>query len=184
MAKLYITNLTKQRHEFCYRLPEEIQLRKQMINEGGQILVSGRGPAGLNEEDIKAIIEQHTPFGIIDISKIDQSKPYIGLAYSIDREISINKIGAGLQHNDDVKVEEGFELRKQAAVAVNQEVQKASAGSLKNLEMSVSQDVKEGERGIAEGIRITREGEAGGSTPATRGGRGGRGGGKRSGAAA
>ena len=50
--------------------------------------------------------------------------------------------------------------------------------------MSVSQDVKEGERGIAEGIRITREGEAGGSTPATRGGRGGRGGGKRSGAAA
>lgn len=150
--KMYIANCTKQPHDFIYRLPEEGKVRKQHIKELSQTLLSG----DFNVKEIEGIIQQHKRYGFVNVGEIDQTKVFSGLCYSLDKAIPAAKMLKLLNHNVDVLVEMGKENRKEAAVAVSNEINE-KVGGLGNLEVEIIEDTKgnRDESGIEEHLRIT-----------------------------
>jgi hypothetical protein len=157
--KMFIANCTKQAQDFFYRLPGTPSPRSQHIPIGGQIQISGT----LSTPDIDAIIEQHGKYGLVSVDEVDRTKPFFGTCYSIDRPVSVDKLRRAVAHNSVVLTERGVEMRREAAIAVNQAVENASP-TLEALEMSVveekSGDGPEHEQ-IAEGVRVESLGKDG-----------------------
>lgn len=162
--KLYIGNATRQLQDFTYRLPEVPGVRNQMILIGGQIAISG----DLNKRQIDAIIDQHEPYGLVAIEDIDRTRPFVGLCYSVDREIVPGAIEKLMRHNTGVLVERGKSLRVAAAVVeenrISNQLSDNDMRPLRNFEMSVveenPQPSADGTEPVAEGFRIKREAEA------------------------
>jgi len=151
--KMFIANTTHQRHSFEYRMLEQNGVRRQMVEIGGQTQISG----DLTQRDIDYIVKQHEHYGLVKVDEVDRTKPYIGLCYSIDKPIAVNAIRVALAHNNDVLVERGKELRKEAALAVESNVEQQAPGALKQFEMTVIEDTKDGgDPSINEGVIVDR----------------------------
>ena len=168
--KLYIANCSKgQTHMFVYRVVESDKLITQVIHAGSQTQISGDHSAA----GIDYIVDQHRRYGLVCVDQIDRTKPYFGLAYSIDKPISADKLQRAIAHNDEALNELGRQLRQEAAVTVNVNAGQFSADhrlpGISSLEMSIIEDRSNGgSPGIAEGVRVT--GRAGDQpTPPTRG---------------
>jgi len=119
MSDLFIANLTRQVVDFQYQLPEARAPRKQIIEIGSQINVSG----DLSTIDIEAIIRQHAPYGLIHVSEIDRTKTFAGMCYSIGKPVNIDQLRRGLEGNLIVLSERGKVLRQEAAVAINNQME-------------------------------------------------------------
>lgn len=157
MAKLYIANTKKQAEDFCYRMPGQNGVRKQRIEIGQQIAISG---GDLSTLEIDAIVDQHAMYGMVCVDALDRTKEFIGLCYSIGKPVTIGKMEIALAHNDDVLTDRGKELRKEAAVSVNNALEQQTDG-LQKLDISVQEDnAPQGVVPIAEGIRVQREAHA------------------------
>ena len=161
--KLYIANLTHQRQDFQYRLPEDGKIRKQTIEIGEQIQISG----DLNTPEIDAIIEQHAIYGLINVTDIDRTKAFAGTCYSVGKPVNMERVRYAILHNQEVLEERGRDLRKEAAVAANNSIEEQTQGGLKALELSVEElptkDKPDGD--INEKIRVTRSEGPGSNTP-------------------
>lgn len=140
MAKLYIGNCTHQQHDFNYRRPEMKSVLMQTIQAGGQVPLTG----DLSTHDIASIIEQHAKYGLVSVSDIDRTKPFIGLCYSIDKPISVENLRRGFMHNEAVLTQEGVKLREESAVALSNVIE-AQTGPLKSLEVSVQEVTPRGD---------------------------------------
>jgi len=150
--KMYIANCTNQVQDFMYRIPENTKLMKQIISIGGQIQIPGE----LSTTDIDSIVAQHSKYGFVRVDEIDRTKPFFGLCYSVDKKVDMDKVRRAIVHNQEVLVERGKELRKEAAVAVNNAVEEQTGG-LNSLEMSIEEIDKEGKDSeINEKIRVDR----------------------------
>lgn len=161
--KMYIANCTAQVHDFIYRVVESPALRTQKIEIYGQIVVSGN----LTDKDVDFIVEQHARYGLIPVSEIDRTRPFIGMCYQVDKPIEVAKIRRAIEHNRDVLQERGVELRKEAAIAVNNKLEEQLTDGRGNpigtaltaLEMSVVEENPgqlETHKPIAEGVRVSR----------------------------
>ena len=156
--KLYIVNCTQQTQDFVYRLVEATGVRSQPIAIGGYVRVSGE----LTQPQIDDIIRQHSRYGMVAESEVDRTKPFIGLFYTIDRLPKLAKIYDAISHNVEVLQERGKKTREEAAVFTSSAIENnVPAGSLKELEMSVVQERRDGREvldpDIAEGFRVTRD---------------------------
>jgi len=151
--KMYVANCTHQVQDFMYRTVENQKLMKQIIELGGQIQI----PCELSTPDIDYIVEQHAKYGFVRIDEIDRTKPFFGLCYSIGTKVDMDKVRRAVVHNQEVLVERGKELRKEAAVAVNNAVEE-QVGGLKALEMSVVEEANKDGRDTAvnETIKVDR----------------------------
>jgi len=139
--KLYIANTTKQDHDFVYRVPEIDRMFHQPVPSGQQVLVYKE----MSTSDVDAIIKQHAQYGLTRVDEIDRRKPFIGMCYSIDKQIPVSKIMYAAEHNDDVLAEQGLEGRKEAAAALSDKLNRESGGSLVDLEVQVIEDKKKGD---------------------------------------
>lgn len=122
MASLYIANTSKQHHDFAYRLPEEISVRRQMIPVGGQIRVGG----DMSLELIERIIKQHQPYGLKAVSDLTRNRDYVGLCYSIDKPVQLNSdrvMSDTFEKNDSVLDARAEDRREEAAVAIADQIQ-------------------------------------------------------------
>jgi hypothetical protein len=173
--KLFIANCTRQQQGVYYRIPESPTPRHQMIDIGRQITVSG----DLNTPQIDAIIGQLRKYGLVHVDEIDKTKAFAGLCYSVDKPIKVDQIMRGVAHNDEVLDERGQQIRKEAAVAVNNALEQTLQGKADVNKLDVSIEEVAGKDGksndFAENLRVTRE-EA--PTSPARGGGGRRGGGR------
>lgn len=134
--KLFIANTTKQRHIFNFRVLETGNLRNIPIAPGGQEMVfSG------SSDQIEAIIAHHSAYGLLDASKIDQARDFVGLAYSIDRPVSYGNIEKGIRDNDNFLNNDSFERRQVAAGALDQQLNESGIGYQGSVEMSAEQQV-------------------------------------------
>ena len=151
--KLYIANCTNQAQDFNYRLPEANSVRRQRIEIGQQIQISG----DLAQTDIDAIIAQHAMYGLVRADEVDRTKPFIGLCYNIDKPVTLTKIQSAFSHNQDVLTKLGHEIRKEAAVAASAHIESINEGGqrLTNLVMDIEEDTKDG-GGMKESVRVTR----------------------------
>jgi hypothetical protein len=135
--KLFIANCTRQVLDFMYRLPEHPTPIHQKIEMGQQIAV----PRDLSMPDIEYVVNQHRIYGMVDVKDVDHTKAFIGTCYSVDKPVSINKIQLALSHNTDVLAERGREQRKEAAVAISNQLDEATGGkSLTETDVSIVEE--------------------------------------------
>lgn len=135
MSKMYVANCTQQIQVFMYRLPESSRPFSQEIPIGGQIMVAGiGGNDDLGTQDVDAIVKQHEKYGMIKVDEIDRTRPFVGTCYSLDRQISVDKIRRGLEHNREVLIERGDEIQRHAAVGISNKIDQDMPG-LKGLEV-------------------------------------------------
>lgn len=177
--KMYVANCTQQRQSFMYRVPETNGsgmmggMRVQDIEIGGQTALSG----DLNKFQIDAIVSQHARYGLVAVDEIDRTRgAFTGMCYSIDKPVPVNKLLYVINANRGVLDLRGQAIRKEAAVAVNQQVESQMGDSvsgarppqLEKLEIEV-QEEKQGtgptHEPVEERLRVTRREDP---TPAPR----------------
>ncbi len=110
--KLYIANCSKQEFHFTYSIPEQIRPYFQHIRAGSQIVIDG------DQIAVDSIINQHSVYGMSHISKV--KKGFGGLAYSIDKPISVEAIENGFDQKHQDMIDRALEARKVSAVAADQ----------------------------------------------------------------
>lgn len=150
--KLFVANCTKQVHDFVYRLPEK-GTRLQRIEIGSQIQVAG----DLSQPEIDAIVDHHARYGMRSVADVKKMKTeFVGLCYSVDKPVSRENMEIALQRNDDVLIDRGQQLRKQAAVATSAAImQDGNQQNLKGFETSITEVRKDGgEPEVQETVRV------------------------------
>jgi hypothetical protein len=169
MSQLFVANVTKQIVQFAYRLPERQGVIIQPIPIGGQIKISPTGGRDeLSSPDIDAILDQHRKYGLISATEIDSSKtPFHGMCYSLDKPIPVEKLHRAMTRNEEALEDLGKAIRKEAAVAVNRQIEGTIGENLRQLEMSITEEEPRGgypdtHDPLGEGIRVIREEEGGG----------------------
>ena len=178
MPELYIGNVSKQIQTFCYRSPERPGVIAQTIPIGGQIRISPDGRhVDLAPPDIDAILDQHRAYGIVDINDIDSKQsPFSGLCYSIGKPLTPERLRKAMFKKEEALKAFGQKLRQEAALATNLQMEEASGGRLRELEMSFEEQEPGG--GYAdnadhssEGILVTKSAQPGTPTPINMAGR-------------
>ena len=148
MSTLYVANCSKQRHDFTYRVPEETGLRRQQIAPGSQIIVYQPNAA---PEILRTIIDQHLRYGLVDVTEIDRRKPFVGLCFSFDKPIKVDRIMQADEHNAGVLDEASQEARKLSAAALHTAIEQATEGAkLQSLEVEIVEQNGKNEPGLNE----------------------------------
>lgn len=157
--KVYVANTTRQVQDFVWRAIGQKAPRKISIDVGTQQAL----PGDWNTEDVAYLEEQHRRYGMVRVDEIDRTRDFVGLCFSIDKPIPVDKIRTALTINEQVLMARGVELRKQAAIAVSNAITENNPGSgLTALELSVQEQPKDGGTPqINEGVRVAADGRTG-----------------------
>jgi len=132
--KLFIANTTKQRHIFTFRVLETGRLRQIPIEHGSQMAVLDG-----STDEIEAVIKHHQVYGLIDASKIDQSRQFVGLCYSIDKPVSANIIEKTIRDNDDHLTSNAHNRRQASVAALDTSLRESGIGYDGEMEFSAEQ---------------------------------------------
>jgi hypothetical protein len=162
--KMYVVNATKHNHNFAYIVTERTGITIQTIPMGTQLCLTG----DLTQENIDSIIAQHAKYGFPSVDEIESKNAvFSGIFYSINKAASEEKIRRAMFRVQNQLVYEGKEMRKQAAIALNNQIEDDILGDssgikLKSLEMTVEEiapkgGLAEGQELMAEGIRVEKE---------------------------
>lgn len=117
--KLWIANCTKQNKEISYRLPEVRRLFELKVNAGQQ--------APLPQEDLSKLqvdyfINQLRHYGLRDANTVKNVREHVGLIYSIDKPVDMNRVSQVRDRNDEILTEVVDEGLKQSLLAADQTV--------------------------------------------------------------
>lgn len=161
---LYVANLTRQHHHFTFRSSSDSKLMQVPIPIGQQQRVL----KDATEAEIDAVVKQHAPYGMALASEVSKRKEFVGLCYSVDRKINVDAIMHGLEHNTDVLIDRGREIRRGAAVQSNNLIEKALEETnrkngidvqLDELEVLINEADERGREspdGLKEGIMVSK----------------------------
>lgn len=169
MSKMYVANATRQIHAFTYRAPDDDQgdprrasaPRTQFIHPGQQIQLTGE----FSTAQIDNIGDQHAKYGLIAVDQIDRTRAFTGICYSVDKPIKADRLEQLMNSNVHVLQDRGREMRKIAAVAVNNgiehDMQEARLpGELKKIDVDVTEvrtDRSDSEEMEPERVRVARD---------------------------
>ena len=154
MSTLYVANTTRQFHDFVYRIPGAgARVRVQKIPPGEQVRIHEKDAP---PQEIDSIVEQHSRYGLLPVAEIDRRRPYVGLCYSIDKPINVEKLIVGIGTNDDAAVARAKQARKEAAVAASVAIQEDGGPGLESIEVEVIREGRDVEP-FAEGVEVSRE---------------------------
>jgi len=174
MTKLYIANCMKQTYIFAYRVPNESGIKQLPIRIGEQIQLPGDfDMSQISNTSASGIVDQHLKYGMVKFDEIDRTKPFIGICYSVDKKIPVEKIMRAMTHNEMVLEQRGRDLRQASAVASNNLIEKhlheanqQSGGDaeLGGFEMTVEEESQRGGRNgnddlMKEGIKVDKAAE-------------------------
>lgn len=154
--RILVANTTKQVQSFHYRVPESDRLMVINIPIGQQVPIY---KANMSGPDADSIIEQLRAYGAVRTDEVDRAKPFVGLCFSIDKEVKPETIERVVGHNDDVLTKRGEEIRKQAAIGINEALD-GGRGDVSGVTVSMKEDVKLGDPGLNETIEVVKEGSA------------------------
>lgn len=162
MTTLYVANSTRQIQEIQFRLPDKSSPMVQRVQPGAQIKIAG----DLSTKDVEIILKQHVPYGWVEASAVDRTKPFIGMIYSIDKPVPYTRIVASMEHNLEVLSQRGKDNRDLAAVAMNSALEKQFAethvAELRELDVAITEEDKLGRDSsrdlISEGRIVSHDG--------------------------
>jgi hypothetical protein len=115
MTSLFIANISNKHNEFTFSLPGNPQLRRVIIPAGKQAEVLKNA----QREEVDAVVSQHTVYGLVEQSQVAKIDKFSGALYSLDKPVKIENMEIGVERNTDFLLEEGYELRKLAAIAID-----------------------------------------------------------------
>jgi hypothetical protein len=148
--KLFVANCTKHIQRFMYSVPEEKGMRTQRIEMGGQILVYQDASADV----IKYIIGQHEHYGLVSSNEVPRTRAFIGLCYSLDRPVDIEKIMTAVEQNDDVLIKRGQQIRQDSAVIFSNQMTE-DVGELDRARIDIIETPTDANnKAVAEGSRF------------------------------
>lgn len=161
MTKLFVANLSKQHHEFHYRIPEGDRtkaLAPVMIPVGQQRQVGG----DLRLEDIALIVEDCARYGIVSSDEIKNRREFTGLCYRIAKPVPIDTFYESYEKNDEALDERSADIRQEAATAMANQIEETlhtphSRVTLHRTEVELVEQTP-GTPKIAEGIEVLAEG--------------------------
>lgn len=142
--KLFIANCTKQAIEFLYRMPESVRMFQVSIGIGKQERIHSDS---LTADEVEYIVKQHRPYGLVPVDEIDRTRSFIGMCYSVDKEVNMTRVMSALEHNDDVLEERGRVTRQESAVALNNSLEQATGGTarLHHTEVAIKEETRRGD---------------------------------------
>lgn len=107
MPKLYVANTSRQKAVILFRIPEETNPKRYEIRPGAQMVIYD-GPS----EIVDMIIKQHERYGMRKVSDVVKSAHFVGLSYSVDRELTVDNYKVAFKHNLDIQEQEGVQRRE------------------------------------------------------------------------
>jgi hypothetical protein len=138
MPSLYIANCSKAEFFFTYMLPENMRPFSQHIRAGAQIEIKGEQPM------LDAIISQHEIYGMQPAEKV--TRRFGGLAYRLNKPISVEAIQQGLTQSEQEQIERALEARKITTVAQDQmfanKAQEVGSKQTAPLEIEISEETR------------------------------------------
>lgn len=111
MAKLYVANTSRQHAQFIARLPESGTILRKPIRSGQQELVY-EGELYV----IESIIKQNEIYGLKKAEDVSRTKTFTGMAYRIDKPITVENFMIADEKNHEILEEIGAETRANAAI--------------------------------------------------------------------
>lgn len=156
MASLYIANCSKQPHEFLYRMPaegpaERSRVRSVRIEAGTQqMLVADAAPVVL-----EAIVEQHRQYGLVPVTEVTNARTFVGLCYSFDKPVDLNRLEFAVEHNQGVLLERGEQQREAAAITVARTLEDQIGEPMRAVETQLLEDSDTPKLG--RGIRVVKD---------------------------
>ena len=111
MPQIYVANCSKHDYIFAYMFIENPKPFHHKIRAGTQIKIEA------SNDEIEQIIKQHSIYGMQPVEAV--KKGFGGLAYRINKQISVEAIEAGLSQSDQEAIDRALEARKNTAAAVD-----------------------------------------------------------------
>ena len=145
MGTLYVANCSKQNQEIQYQMhlrwdgnrlvstvspPPNNPASRQVLRPGRQEPIGGRN---ISVDAVQSLVHQLEPHGAVPQSELygpSARGKKIYLVYSVDKPISEDVIRYVMDVNSGVLVDEGRQRRINAAIVVNEKVQKAVSDTL------------------------------------------------------
>lgn len=165
MARLYVTNVTRQRMIVFYRL-DAGQTNGNFTPPKQQAIEPGRySPVGgeLDKQQLDMIIGQLNVYGMVgEVDVPNNLRGIHALVFNIDRPVSERAVRALVAHNLQAKVEEGEMRRERAAIGANEAlsnaVQNAELPPPPEFDLEVEQmEQTSDEKRIEKGFHVKRE---------------------------
>jgi hypothetical protein len=141
-VKLYIANTTTQNWEINYRLPERDRPSVRKVPAGQQLILVANG----STPEVDMIIEHLRKYGGRDVSEVPKVRTFIGIVYSVDKPIDPERMMVAHEQNLVALIKQGEEIRKEAAVAIDEKLQEQTEGRAKLMDTSIIEVVKPGEK--------------------------------------
>lgn len=111
MAKLYVGNTSRQNIQFVARLPESGTILRKPIRPGTQEMVY-EGELYVIEQ----IVKQNELYGLKKAEEVTRTKSFTGMAYRIDRPVTVENFMIADEKNHEILEERGAETRANAAI--------------------------------------------------------------------
>lgn len=117
--KLWIANCTKQNKEVPYRLPEVRRIFELKISAGQQACLPHED---LSKTQIDYFINQLKHYGLRDANTVKNVREHVGLIYSIDKPVDMNRVAKVRERNDEIMTDVVDESLKQSLLAADHSV--------------------------------------------------------------
>ena len=153
MTVLFVANVTKQVHTFTYRLKAREKLCEEKIPPGAQIRV---GSEDFTKDEIDDIIKHHARYGMRPAAEASRIRGFVGLCYSIDKPITLDRILETFERNDVALTERAAERREETANAVAKGIEEKLGVPVKRVEVETIEDTT-GTPRIAEGLEVVND---------------------------
>jgi hypothetical protein len=134
---IFVANCSTQRWDIQYTLPGIAKTRKQKLEVGGQIRLSGE----LNIAQVEAFVKQYERYGMRHVDEIKNAKTFVGLCYQLDKPIDMERfVRHALEINQNVLELRGEQQRIEAGIATAAQIEQTSDSTLRNLEITITED--------------------------------------------
>jgi hypothetical protein len=139
MALIFVANVSKQRHIFCYHAKgdhEKGKLLEFTIERGHQIKIED------TQAVLDKVIERYRRYGLIEVREVGTVKRFSGLIFQAEKPIDIDKLKEAVERQHNAEDERANEMRV-VGVLGDQERAKQVAKEVGLPEIKVTSEVEE-----------------------------------------
>lgn len=132
MPKLFVANLSKQHHLFLYQLLGSSGTIPQEIPIGAQVEIHGSRGMELDMDQINAIVEHHSRYGLKSVAEARKVQGFTGLVYGVDKPVNLDERGfveEVVHSSDETLNERNADRRSNTTAAIAKRLGDVGAGS-------------------------------------------------------
>jgi hypothetical protein len=160
MPSLYIANMSKQHHDFAFRLKGDPSIRYQSIRIGTQSRIAGDLPLPMIED----IIQQHQRYGLKSVEEASRCRGFVGLCYSIGDPVKLfdqpDRLDEIQARNSEALNDRAEAIREDTAGAIATKIQETmhEAGvEVPRSELTIVEETREGTPKVANGYEVNHD---------------------------